>query len=151
MKINIVAVGNLKEKFFVDAAGEYLKRLKKFCEVSVVEIQEKNQLQTPAAILAAEAKDINKHLNGYVVVLDIEGKKLDSIALSKKIEQIQQINSTITFVIGSSYGLDESIKDRADLKLSFSDMTFAHQLFRVMLLEQIYRAFCISNNITYHK
>ena len=99
----------------------------------------------------AEAKDIEKHLTGFVVVMDKFGKKFDSISFSKKLEEIKMANSTITFVIGSSYGLDESIKKKANLMMSVSDMTFPHQLFRVLLLEQIYRAFCIENNITYHK
>ena len=99
----------------------------------------------------AEAKDIEKHLTGFVVVMDKFRKKFASISFKKKLEEIKMPNSTITFVIGSSYGLDESIKKKANLMMSVSDMTFPHQLFRVLLLEQIYRAFCIENNITYHK
>ena len=146
MKINILAVGNIKENYFAGACEEYSKRLGKFCDINIIEIQEKNKLSTPEQCLLAEAKDVEKHLTGFVV-----GKKFDSISFSKKLEEIKMTNSTITFVIGSSYGLDESIKKKANLMMSVSDMTFPHQLFRVLLLEQIYRAFCIENNITYHK
>lgn len=151
MKINIVAVGNIKENYFAQACEEYTKRLSKFCDIKIVEVQEKNKLSSPEQCLFVEAKDIKKYLTGYVVVMDKFGKKFSSISFSKKLEEIKMTNSTITFVIGSSYGLDESIKKRANLMMSVSDMTFPHQLFRVMLLEQIYRAFCIENNITYHK
>lgn len=151
MKINIVAIGNIKESFFADACDEYKKRLGKFCEVNIVELQEKNKLSSPTQTLLAEAKDIEKHLTGFVVVLDKFGKKFDSVCFSKKLQEIKMTASTITFVIGSSFGLDESIKKKANLLMSVSDMTFPHQLFRVLLLEQIYRAFCIENNITYHK
>lgn len=151
MKINILAVGNIKENYFAGACEEYSKRLGKFCDINIIEIQEKNKLSTPEQCLLTEAKDIEKHLTGFVVVMDKFGKKFDSISFSKKLEEIKMTNSTITFVIGSSYGLDESIKKKANLMMSVSDMTFPHQLFRVLLLEQIYRAFCIENNITYHK
>lgn len=151
MKIKIVVVGNLKEKYFVDAVAEYKKRLSKFCDLEIIELAEKNHLQTPQQILNQEAKDILKHLAGFVVVMDIQGKMLDSVELSKKIESIQMTNSTITFVIGSSYGLSDEVKGKATMRLSMSPMTFPHQLARVMLVEQLYRCFCISNNITYHK
>lgn len=151
MKINIVAVGNLKESFFAEACEEYKKRLGKFCEINIIELQEKNKLSSPSQTLLAEAKDIEKHLCGFVIVLDRLGKKFDSIAFSKKLQDIKMTNSSITFVIGSSHGVDEGIKQKANLLMSVSDMTFPHQLFRVLLLEQIYRAFCIENNITYHK
>ena len=151
MKIKIVVVGNLKEKYFVDAVAEYKKRLSKFCDLEIIELAEKNHLQTPQQILNQEAKDILKQLAGFVVVMDIQGKMLDSVELSKKIESIQMTNSTITFVIGSSYGLSDEVKGKANMRLSMSPMTFPHQLARVMLVEQLYRCFCISNNITYHK
>ncbi|MGN1162793.1 MAG: 23S rRNA (pseudouridine(1915)-N(3))-methyltransferase RlmH [Christensenellales bacterium] len=151
MKINILAVGNIKETYFVKACEEYAKRLGKFCDLNIIEIQEKNKLSTPEQCLYAEAKDIEKHLTGFVVVMDKFGKKFDSVSFSKKLEEIKMTNSTITFVIGSSFGLDQTIKQKANLLMSVSDMTFPHQLFRVLLLEQIYRAFCIENNITYHK
>lgn len=151
MKINIVAVGNLKESFFAEACEEYKKRLGKFCEINIIELQEKTKFSTPAQTLFEEAKDIEKHLAGFVIVLDRLGKKFDSIAFSKKLQDIKMTSSSITFVIGSSHGVDEGIKQKANLLMSVSDMTFPHQLFRVLLLEQIYRAFCIENNITYHK
>ena len=103
--------------------------------------------------MAKEAEKINKHINEkeYIITLEIEGKELTSEELSKKIEDIMIINSNITFIIGGSYGIDKSIKDKAKYHLSFSKMTFPHQLFRVLLLEQIYRAFKIMNNESYHK
>ena len=151
MKINILAVGNIKESFFVEACEEYKKRLKRFCEINIIEIEEKNKTSNTGQTLLQEAKELEKNLVGFVVVLDRFGKTFDSIEFSKKLQTIKMTNSTITFVIGSSCGIDPSIKQRADLLLSFSNMTFPHQLFRVVLLEQIYRAFCIENNITYHK
>ena len=102
-------------------------------------------------VVEKEGERILENLKGYVVLMDINGVMLDSVGLSNKIADIQNISSTINFVIGGSYGTSEKVKSRADFKLSFSKMTFPHQLFRVMLLEQVYRAFTIQNNVTYHK
>ena len=156
MKINVVAVGTLKEKYLIENCSEYIKRISKYHTINVVEVEEeklpKNYSEADVSkCLVKEGQKIEKHLSGYIVVLDLHGEMVDSVAFSKKIENIALSNSTITFVIGGSYGISESVKNRANFKISFSKMTFPHQLFRVMLLEQIYRACTISNNVLYHK
>ena len=156
MKINIVAVGNLKEKYLLDCEKEYLKRISRFHNINVIEIGEeklpKNYSQADISkCLVREGSKIESNLSGYVVVLDIQGNQLGSVEFSKKLDTISLNFDTITFVIGSSYGISEDVKSKANMLLSFSKMTFPHQLFRVMLLEQIYRASTISNNILYHK
>lgn len=156
MKINIVAVGNLKEKYLSDACKEYLKRINRYHNINVIEIEEeklpKNYSEADISkALVKEGNRIEKHLSGYVVVLDLHGKQMDSVEFSKTIDGVSQISDTITFVIGGSYGMSAEIKGKAKLSLCFSKMTFPHQLFRVMLLEQIYRATAISNNVLYHK
>ena len=156
MKINIVVVGNLKEKYLVDCEKEYLKRISRFHNIKIVEIPEEKlpKNYSPADIskcLVKEGMKIENNLSGYVVAMDIEGSQLDSVQFAQKIENISLNYDTVTFLIGSSYGISEDIKKKANLRLSFSKMTFPHQLFRVMLLEQIYRASTITNNIMYHK
>ncbi len=143
-KINIVCVGKLKEKFFSDAVNEYLKRLSRFASVTVRELAEKRTLRE-------EAENILKELRGACVVLAVEGKKLSSETFAEKMKRFADEGREVTFVIGSSCGLSESVKARADLLLSFSDMTFPHQLMRVILCEQIYRAFMINGGGEYHK
>lgn len=156
MKINIVTVGNLKEKYLLDCEKEYLKRISRFHNINVVEIGEeklpKNYSQADISkCLVREGSKIESNLSGYVIVLDIQGNQLGSVEFAKKLDTISLNFDTITFVIGSSYGISEDVKSKANMLLSFSKMTFPHQLFRVMLLEQIYRASTISNNILYHK
>ncbi len=151
ININLVCVGNLKEKFSKEAQAEYVKRLSSFCSLKIVEIKEQNQLQNPVAIVQKEGVDIVKHLKGYVILCDIKGKELSSEKLSEKIKSIMMLSSTITIVVGGSYGVSEEVKKLADEKISFSPMTFPHNLFRIMLLEQIYRAFTIIENKSYHK
>jgi len=156
MKINVVAVGNLKEKYLLEGCKEYLKRISRYHNINVVEIEEeklpKNYSEGDIAkCLIKEGQKIEKHLVGYIVILDRLGEMLDSIAFAKKIENISLGNSAITFVIGGSYGISENIKSMANYSISFSKMTFPHQLFREMLLEQIYRACTITNNVLYHK
>ncbi|MCK9574458.1 MAG: 23S rRNA (pseudouridine(1915)-N(3))-methyltransferase RlmH [Clostridia bacterium] len=152
INLNIVCVGNLKDKFYINAQEEYVKRLSKFCTLNIVELVECTKTADINVVLKTEAEEVNKHLKGYVVVLDISGKSFTSVEWAKKIESVcVQGSSCITLVIGGSYGLDDSIKQRANLKLSFSTFTFPHRLMRIILLEQMYRAFCILNNITYHK
>ena len=150
--IKIITVGSIKEKYLKDAIEEYQKRLKKYTDLEIVEIKDEGLLPAKQA-MEKEAEKINKHINEkeYIITLEIEGKELTSEELSKKIEDIMIINSNITFIIGGSYGINKSIKDKAKYHLSFSKMTFPHQLFRVLLLEQIYRAFKIMNNESYHK
>ena len=143
-KVNIVCVGKIKEKFYTDAVNEYIKRMQRFAKVSVVELCER---ETPQK----ECDSILKALKGYVVALAVEGEKADSLSLAKKMRTLLDAGKELTFVIGSSCGLDARVKAAADWKLSFSDMTFPHQLMRVILCEQIYRAFMINAGSEYHK
>ena len=156
MKINIVTVGNLKEKYLIDCVKEYEKRISRFHSVNIIELEEeklpKNYSEADISkCLVRESIKIEKHLQGFVVILDVQGSQLTSEDFAKKISSISLNFDTITFVIGSSYGICQSLKPKANMLLSFSKMTFPHQLFRVMLLEQIYRACTINNNIIYHK
>lgn len=156
MKINIIAVGSLKEKYLTDACKEYLKRISRFHSIDIIELEEYKLPKNPSELdiskgLVKEGERIEKHLKGYIVIMDIKGKQMDSVTFAKEIEKSANSYDTISFVIGGSNGICESVKNKAHLKFSFSQMTFPHQLFRVMLLEQIYRACTISNNIMYHK
>lgn len=142
--IKIICVGKLKEKYLVDACLEYNKRISKYSKIEIIELKDSN--------IVEERDNILKHINkDYIITLEIEGEMLDSVNFSKKIDNIFLSNPNITFIIGGSLGLHEDIKKISNFKLSFSKLTFPHQLFRVMLLEQIYRAFKIMNNETYHK
>lgn len=150
--IKIICVGKIKEKFFKEALEEYKKRISKYTKINVIEVEDIN-LNNEELIKQKEKELILKHIDkkDYVITLEIEGKELSSIELSKKIEELETINPNITFIIGGSYGLDEEIKNISNYKLSFSKLTFPHQLFRVILLEQIYRSYKIKNNESYHK
>lgn len=160
MKINIICIGKIKEKYFTDAISEYAKRLSLFCKFSVVELSEEriksntpNQSQINE-VIAAEGKRIMQKISpsDCVVAMCIEGKLMSSEELSKLIDNASVSGkSTIDFIIGGSYGLDESVKKRADVRLSMSRMTFPHQMARMILSEQIYRAYEISTNGKYHK
>lgn len=158
LNVNIICIGNLKEKFFSDALSEYKKRLGRYCKFDVVELPEEKiadnvtQSQIDKTLTKEGEKTLSKiGKSDYVVAMCIEGKQLSSEELSRKIEDISLSNSTINFVIGGSWGLSDDVKKRADMRLSVSKMTFPHQLFRVMLAEQIYRAFSITANAKYHK
>lgn len=150
--IKIICVGKIKEKFFKDAIEEYQKRLSKYTKINIIEVEDIN-LNNEELIKQKEKELILKHVErkDYIITLEIEGKELSSIELSNKIQEQEQTNPNITFIIGGSYGLDEDIKKISNYKLSFSKLTFPHQLFRVILLEQIYRAYKIKNNESYHK
>lgn len=151
IKINILCVGNLKDKFFIDASAEYLKRLSRFCQCNVKELKEYTNLENIEQIKQAEGQEIMNNLRGYTVLLDVKGKEMSSEQFATLIKDISLTSSEITFVIGGSYGVSEQVKQKVNFKLSVSPMTFPHRLFRVMLLEQIYRVFTILNNINYHK
>ncbi len=156
MNIEVVCVGTIKEKYFTDAINEYLKRLSKFHNVRITEVKEAKLPKNPSdadiqKVKELESKSLQQALKGYVVLLDIKGQNLTSEELSKKIEKVALNNSTISFVIGGSYGVSEEFKKCADFKLSYSNQTFPHQLMRVVLMESLYRSATISNNITYHK
>lgn len=143
-KINIVCVGKIKEEFYRSAVKEYLKRLTRFADVRICELAEGKNLQT-------EAESILKACKGKCVALCIEGEKYSSEKLAGLIKQYRDKGEESTFIIGSSEGLADEVKRRADIRLSFSDMTFPHQLMRVILTEQIYRAFMINGGGEYHK
>ena len=146
INIKLICVGKMKEKFYIDAYNEYAKRLSAYCRLELIEIQE--------STLDKEAVLVMKNLTkqAYVIAMAIEGKKLSSEQLASKLENIA-VNGTseIIFIIGGSYGLSSDVKMRADMLLSMSDMTFPHHLARVMLSEQIYRAFKINEGSVYHK
>lgn len=150
--IKIICVGKIKEKYIKEAIEEYKKRISKYTKLEIIELQDINNPNINI-ILEKEKELILNKINekDYVITLEIEGKELNSLELSKTLENIQIINSNITFIIGGSYGLHKEIKERSNFKLSFSKLTFPHQLFRVILLEQIYRSYKIINNESYHK
>ena len=143
--IKIICVGKIKEKFYVDAINEYKKRLSKYTKLEIIELQDSDILKEKELIL----KNIN--FKDYNIALAIEGKEYTSVELANHIDKIQNINSNITFIIGGSDGIDSEIKEKVNELISFSKLTFPHQLFRVILLEQIYRCFKINSNETYHK
>lgn len=157
--IDIICLGKLKEHYLCEAANEYIKRLSPYCKLTITELAAQRLPDDPSkaqidAALSAEAKTVLSRLpqNAYIYALCIEGKQLSSEELSKSV-QTAFVNgkSSAAFVIGSSYGLDESVKNRADFLLSFSKMTFPHQLMRIILLEQIYRSYQIDKGGKYHK
>lgn len=157
MKINIISVGKIKEQYLKDAIDEYKKRLSKFCNLSIIEVNEsvakvENDSNIKKSIDEESKEIISKIKNEYVIALDIDGKEFSTLELAKKFSDIKLNGvSEIGFVIGGSYGLSDAVKKRADLRLSFSKLTFPHQLFRVVLMEQIYRIFKIEGNEPYHK
>lgn len=157
INIKIIAVGSLKEKYLKDACEEYIKRLKRYCNINLIELSESkiSEKSSPKDIrkaLESEGKAILKECKGFIIAMCIEGKQLSSIKFSEKLMSAAEMGkSSVTFVIGSSYGISEDVKRAADLRLSMSEMTFPHQLARVMLAEQIYRAFQIASNGKYHK
>ena len=150
LKINILCVGSIKEKFFNEAIEEYLKRLKRFASVTITEVSEQSLLEGNKKV-EAESELLLSKLNGYCILLDRASQELSSEELAKNIETLSSSTSTMTFVIGGSNGVSEKLKSRVDKTISFGKITFPHQLFRVVLLEQIYRAFTIINKLPYHK
>ena len=150
--IKIITVGQIKEPYLKEAIEEYKKRISKYTNLEIIELKDEGLVEQDKSI-KLEAEKIEKHLNekDYIITLEIEGKEYTSLEFAEKIRTIQIENSNITFIIGGSYGLSDSIKNKAKMHLSFSKMTFPHQLFRVILLEQIYRSFKINNNESYHK
>lgn len=158
LTINIVCVGKIKEKFFSDAIAEYSKRLSKYCKFEIIEVaDEKLPAKINDSIISEikykESQKIIQKIkkDSYVIALDLSGKELSSVELSKEIENIAlNYNSQITFIIGGTLGLTDQILKLSNDKLCFSKMTFPHQLIRIFLVEQLFRAFKISNNETYH-
>ncbi len=144
--IKILCVGKIKEKYLTDLINDYKMRITKYSKIEIIEIKDSN--------INSESEELLKHIDerDYNIMLDIQGKKIDSVNLSKLIDQtFTNGYSTITFIIGGSNGVTEEVKNKCNYKLSFSDMTFPHGLFRGILLEQIYRSFKILNNESYHK
>ena len=150
--IKIITVGQLKEKYLKEAVEEYKKRLSKYTNVEIIEVEDEKTTDKEVAI-RKEKERIEKYINpkDYVISLAIEGKQLDSLEFASKLDNIFISYSNITFIIGGSLGIAKEIKDRSNMLLSFSKMTFPHQLFRIIFLEQIYRAYKINNNEEYHK
>ena len=150
--IKIITIGSIKEQYLRDAIEEYKKRISRYTNLEIIELKDEGLVEKDKSI-NLEAEKIEKYIDpkDYIITLEIEGKEYTSEEFAEKIRTIQIENSHITFIIGGSYGLSQSIKDKAKMHLSFSKMTFPHQLFRVILLEQIYRAFKIINNESYHK
>lgn len=159
MNITILCVGKIKEKFYRDAILEYEKRLSRYCKLDMIEVADEKTPDNASQVVENQIKDkeaerMEKYIKdgSYVIALAIEGKQLDSVELSEKVAQLGISGvSHIIFVIGGSLGLSERILKRADYKLSFSKMTFPHQLMRVILLEQVYRSYRIMNHEPYHK
>ena len=143
--IKIICVGKLKEGYLRDGVDDYLNRIRKYHKIEIIELIDSN--------IVKEGEEILKHINSrdYLIATDIYGESLSSLELSKKIDKIFLSNSNITFIIGGSNGIREDIKKRCNYLLSFSKMTFPHGVFRLILMEQIYRSFKILNNETYHK
>lgn len=144
--IKIICLGKIKEQYLNNLIDDYKKRILKYHKLEIIELKDTNNLEE-------EKKDIEKYIGNqdYLIVMDINGQQMSSEELSEKINEVFNYYGTITFVIGSSFGIHEDLKKRANLRLSFSKVTFPHGLFRGILLEQIYRSFKIINNESYHK
>ena len=152
MKINIVAVGKIKEKYILEGITEYKKRLSRFCDFKIIEVNELSQEKSISKKIEEEGKKIIDKISGVIFTLDICGRELSSEELSQKIADVQLNNgSEITFVIGGSNGVSDEVKNKSKLLISFGRVTYPHQLFRLILTEQIYRAFTILEGMPYHK
>lgn len=158
LHINVLCVGKVKETFFKEAIFEYSKRLSRFCDLNIIEIQDekipdKSNEKIEQEIKDKEGNNILSHIkkDSYVIALDLRGKEFDSVTFSQKISRLSITNSNITFIIGGSLGLSEKVLSSCNEKICFSKLTFPHQLIRIFLLEQLYRSFKIANNEAYHK
>ncbi|MEE1255837.1 MAG: 23S rRNA (pseudouridine(1915)-N(3))-methyltransferase RlmH [Lachnospiraceae bacterium] len=159
MNITLITVGKIKEKYYRDAIAEYAKRLSRYCKLDIIEVADEKTPDKASEVVEEQIKQkeadrILKNIKDdtYCIALAIEGKKMDSVTMARHVEQLGLMGkSNLAFVIGGSLGLHKSVLQRADEKLSFSDMTFPHQLMRVILLEQIYRCYRIINGEPYHK
>lgn len=158
LTINVICVGKLKESFFKEAIDEYSKRLSRYCNLEITELPDEKIPNNPnekqiEQVKEKECSNILSHVkkDSYIISLDLTGKQLSSEELSSKLDNLSLTTSHITFIIGGSLGLTQEVLSKSDTILSFSKMTFPHQLIRIFLLEQIYRSFKISNGETYHK
>ena len=149
--IKIICIGKIKENYLKEANLEYKKRISKYTNIEIIELDDYNYDVKKTKL--CEYNNIIKVMNpsDYNILLDINGNELDSLSLAKKINDTLTINSNITFIIGGSFGVLDELRNKVNYRLSFSKMTFPHQLFRVLLLEQIYRSYKINNNEEYHK
>lgn len=152
LKVNIVCVGTIKEKFFTDAISEYSKRLLKFCKLQIVEVAEESKEQNIEKKIEIESERLKNACRGFIILLDRCKQEVSSEELSNMLDTLKSAGtSEVSFVIGGSNGVSEEFKRQANKCVSFGKITFPHQLFRVVLLEQIYRAFTISAGLPYHK
>ena len=158
LHINVLCVGKVKETFFKEAIFEYSKRLSRFCDLNIIEIQDekipdKSNEKIEQEIKDKEGNNILSHIkkDSYVIALDLRGKEFDSVTFSQEISRLSITNSNITFIIGGSLGLSEKVLSSCNEKICFSKLTFPHQLIRIFLLEQLYRSFKLANNEAYHK
>lgn len=151
LKINIITVGKVKEQYINDGIKEFSKRLSKYVSLKIVELAEEADNTTSVDIESNRILAYLEKTKGYTILLDLKGKELDSVELSNKISKLTINYSEISFLIGGSKGINNMVREKCDYSLCFSKFTFPHQLFRLILLEQIYRSICIINNIKYHK
>lgn len=155
MNINIICVGKIKDKYINDGIAEFQKRMTAFSNLQIIEVKEFTKEGNIQLSIEKESEEILKKIskqNTYTILLDLKGKEIDSKGMSGYIEKLKNMGiSTINFIIGGSDGVSQNLKDSVDMKLKFSHFTFPHQLMRLILMEQIYRWFSISNNIKYHK
>lgn len=157
MQINLITVGKLSEKYWIDAQREYLKRLSRFCKIKEDNIDDFGTKIPGVVVLKKESENIIKILDknkqkNYIILLDVEGELISSKGIANKIDTLPNLGySKMTFIIGGSLGVSEDIRKRADLKISFGRVTYTHQMFKIMLLEQIYRGYKIINNEPYNK
>jgi len=158
LSVNIICIGAVKEKHFTDAYNEYAKRLTAFCKLTLIEIPEYKLPDNPSFAnindgLIKEGRQILSKIpkNSYKIALAVEGKQKSSEEMAELLKDISNKNSMVTLIIGGSYGLSDEVKNTCDIRLSFSKMTFPHQLMRVILAEQLYRAFTINAGTKYHK
>lgn len=151
LKINIITVGKVKEQYINDGIKEFSKRLSKYVSLKIIELAEEADNATSVDIESNRILTYLEKTKGYTILLDLKGKELDSVELSNKISKLTINYSEISFLIGGSKGINNMVREKCDYSLCFSKFTFPHQLFRLILLEQIYRSICILNNIKYHK
>lgn len=159
LSVRLICVGKMRERFYIDAFAEYTKRLRAYCKLDCVELTEQRLSEQPSqkeihAVLETESADIIKNIppDAYVVAMCVEGRQMKSEGMAKLIAERENSGKPkLCFIVGGSFGLDERVKERADFRLSMSEMTFPHHLARVMLAEQIYRGFKINEGSRYHK
>lgn len=152
IKVNIVCVGSIKEKFYIEAVNEYSKRLSKFCKLQIIEVEEETRQQNIEKKINIESERLKNSSKGFTILLDRVKQEVSSEELAKIIDISKTVGvSEISFIIGGSNGVSEDLKKSVNKCISFGKITFPHQLFRVVLLEQIYRAFSINEKLPYHK